>query len=194
MWMHYATNMGWAVIDSFKEGTKGAAQGKLAGSGGTTGDVINMEQGQFIQQNMLMLQYLEGQLDKIIGINGQRQGMLSPDAGLQVTREAQEASANITESYFSLHDNVKLRTLRALLEVAKYCLREKNETIQYITSEMTSKIFEVDGELINEADYGILVGDATNDARTITTLQEAVKIALQTGQVDLIQMMDIFSN
>ena len=59
---------------------------------------------------------------------------------------------------------------------------------------MTNKIFEVDGDLINEADYGILVGDATNDARTITTLQEAVKIALQTGQVDLIQMMDIFSS
>lgn len=193
MWMHFATNMGWAVIDSFKEGKKGAAQGKLAGSGGTTGDVINMEQGQFIQQNMLMMQYLEAQLDKIIGINGQRQGMLSADAGLQVTREAQEASANITESYFTIHDNVKLRTLRALLEVAKYCLKEKKEAIQYITSEMTSKIFEVDGDLINEADYGILVGDATNDARTITTLQEAVKIALQTGQVDLIQMMDIFS-
>lgn len=193
MWMHFATNMGWAVIDSFKEGKKGAAQGKLAGSGGTTGDVINMEQGQFIQQNMMMLQYLESQLDKVIGINPQRQGMLAPDAGLQVTREAQQASSNITEPYFAIHDNIKLRTLRALLEVGKWCLREKKESIQYITSEMTAKIFEVDGELINEADYGILVGDATNDARTITTLQEAVKIALQTGQVDLIQLMDIFS-
>lgn len=193
MWMHFATNMGWAVIDSFKEGKKGAAQGKLAGNGATRGDVINMEQGQFIQQNMMMLQYLESQLDKIIGINPQRQGMLAPDAGLQVTREAQQASSNITESYFAIHDNIKLRTLRALLEVAKWCLREKKESLQYITSEMTAKIFEVDGELINEADYGILVGDATNDARTITTLQEAVKIALQTGQVDLIQLMDIFS-
>jgi len=193
MTMHFATNMGWMVIDSFKEGKKGAAQGKLAGSGGTTGDVINMEQGQFIQQNMLMLQYLEGQLDKIVGINPQRQGMISADAGLQVTRDAADASSNITESYFAIHDNIKLRTLRALLEVIKYCLKGKSESIQYITSEMVSKIFEVDGDQINEADYGILVGDATNDARTITTLQEAVKIALQTGQVDLIQLMDIFS-
>lgn len=193
MWMHFATNMGWAVIDSFKEGKKGAAQGKLAGSGATQGDVINMEQGQFIQQNMMMLQYLEGQLDKIVGITPQRQGMISQDAGLQVTREAQQASANITESYYAIHDNIKLRTLRALLEVAKYCLKNKVESIQYITSEMVSQIFNVDGDLINEADYGILVGDATNDARTITTLQEAVKIALQTGQVDLIQLMDIFS-
>lgn len=193
MWMHFATNMGWAVIDTFKEGKKGAAQGKLAGSGGTQGDVINMEQGQFIQQNMMMLQYLEGQLDKIVGINSQRQGMISQDAGLQVTREAQQASSNITESYFAIHDNIKLRTLRALLEVAKYCLKNKVESIQYITSEMVSQIFNIDGDQINEADYGILVGDATNDARTITTLQEAVKIALQTGAVDLIQLMDIFS-
>lgn len=194
MWMHFAVNMGWAVVDSFKEGKKGAAQGKLAGNGATRGDVINLEQGQFIQQNMLMLQYLEGQLDKIVGINAQRQGMISADAGLQVTREAQESSSNITESYFAIHDNIKLRTLRALLEVIKYCLKGKSESIQYITSEMVSKIFEVDGDQINEADYGILVGDASNDARTITTLQEAVKIALQTGQVDLIQLMDIFSS
>jgi hypothetical protein len=194
MWMHYAVNMGWAVIDSFKEGKKGAAMGKLAGQGASRGNVINLEQGQFIQQNMLMLQYIEGQLDKLIGINPGRQGITSPDGGLQLNREAIQASSNITESYFDIHDNVKLRTLRALLEVAKYCLREKTESIQYITSEMTSKIFEVDGELINEAEYGILVGNANNDAKMIESLQEAVKIALQTGAVDLIQLMDVFSN
>jgi len=174
MWMHFATNMGWAVKDSFKEGKKGAAMGKLAGSQATSSDVINLEQGQFIQQNMMMLQYLEGQMDKVIGINGQRQGMLGADAGLQVTREAAQASANITESYFALHDNVKLRTLRALLEVAKWCLRDKVDSIQYVTSEMTAKVFEVDGNLINEAEYGLLVNNADNDAKTIETLQEAV--------------------
>ncbi len=193
-WIHFATNMGWAIKDSFKEGKKGAAQGKLAGSNQESSNVINLEQGQFIQQNMMMLQYIETQLDKIIGINPQRQGVVSQDAGLQVTREASQASSNITESYYAIHDNVKLRTLRALLEVAKWCLREKKESIQYITSEMTSKIFELDGQLINEADFGILVGDATNDAKTIAVLQEAFKMAAQTGEIDPIQLMDIFSN
>lgn len=194
LWMHYATNLGWAVIDSFKEGKKGAALGKLAGQSQNQGDVIDMEQGQFIQQNMLMLQFVENQLDKLIGINQQRQGITNSTSGLQLNREAIQASSNITESYFAIHDNVKLRTLRALLEVSKYCLREKTESIQYITSEMTAQIFQVDGELINEAEYGILVGSANDDARMIESLQEAVKIALQTGAVDLVQLMDVFSS
>lgn len=193
MWMHFATNMGWAIKDSFKEGKKGAAMGKLAGSNNTNADVINLEQGQFIEQNMHMLQYLEAQMDALIGINKQRQGAVNATAGLQVTRDSIENSATITESYSSLHDNVKLRTLRMLLEVAKYCLRNKSESLQYVTSEFTNEIFNVDGELINEAEYDILIGNATNDANTINVLQEAVKIALQTGAVDLIQLMDIFS-
>lgn len=194
MWLHFATNMGWAVKDSFKEGKKGAAMGKLAGSNNTNADVINLEQGVFIQQNMAMLQYLEGQMDSLIGINKQRQGAVNASAGLQVTREAVDNSSTITESYFSLHDNVKLRTLRMLLEVAKYCLRGKSESLQYVTSEFTNEIFNVDGDLINEAEYDLLVGNATNDKATIDVLQEAVKIALQTGAVDLIQLMDIFSS
>lgn len=194
MWMHYAVNLGWAVKDSFKEGKKGAAMGKLAGSSASSSEVINLEQGQFIQQNMMMLQFLESQLDKLVGINDARQGQVSASGGLQLTREQAQASANITESYSALHDNVKLRTLRMLLEVAKYCLKGKSESLQYVTSEFINEIFDVDGDLINEAEYDLLIGDATNDAKTIEILQEAVKIALQTGAVDLIQLMDIFSS
>ncbi len=193
LWMHTATNIGWAVKDSFKEARKGAATGKLAGNMNTNSDVINLEQGQFIQQNMMMLQYLEQQMDALVGINKQRQGNIAATAGLQTTRDAVEMSSTITESYFAIHDNVKIRTLRMLLEVAKYCLKGKSESLQYVTSEFTNEIFNVDGDLINEAEFDLLVGDASNDKKTIDILQEAVKIALQTGQVDLIQLMDIFS-
>jgi hypothetical protein len=193
-WMYYATKMGWAIKDSFKEGKKGAATGKLAANVGDSSNVINLEQGEFIRQNMEMLQYLEMQMDKIVGINQNRQGIVGAKTGLQVNREITEASANITESYFTIHDNVKLRTLRALLEVSKWCLRNKTESIQYITSENISKVFEVDGEMFNEAEYGLLVNNASNDGIMINNLQEAVKLALQTGTVDLIQLMDVFSS
>lgn len=194
MWMYYATEMGWAVVDSFKEAKKGAAQGKIAGQMGTRADSINLEQGQFIQQNMIMLQYLESQMDLVCGISPQRRGQVKADQGLGVMQEAQEASATITESYFNIHDNIKTRTLERLLEVAKYALRNKVESIQYVTSELTSKVFEIDGDLINEAEYGIRVGNAVQDAQAIDTLRRATEIALQTGEVDLIQLMDIFSN
>ena len=193
MWMYYATVMGWAVVDSFKEGKVGQAQGKLAGGMANRADVINLEQGQFIQQNMFMLQHLEQQLDLVTGINLQRRGQIKADAGLGITQEAREASATVTESLFFVLDNIKGRTLENILEVAKYALRNKSESIQYITSELTSKIFIVDGEMLNEAEYGLVIANAMQDVQAMQTLQRASEIALQTGEVDLIQLMDIFS-
>ncbi len=194
MWMYYATTMGWAVTDSFKEGKKGAAMGKLAGGSNIQKNTIDLEQGQFIQQNIQMLMQLEQQMDSVIGINPQRRGQISQDAGLGTTQEAKQASATITESYFTLHDNAKLRSLEKLLEVSKYALRNKVESIQYITSNMTSKIFEIDGNLINEAEYGGRIGNASQDSQALQTLQRAAEIGVQSGEVDLIQLMTIFSN
>lgn len=194
MAMKFATNMGWMVVDSFKEGKLGPATGKLAGNMATRGDVINLEQGQFIQQNLQMLQYIEQQLDLVTGINPLSRGESKATTGLGVMQESVEATTTIIEPMFNILDNIKIRTLSTILEVAKYALRNKTESIQYVTNEMTSKIFEIDGELINEAEYGLLVGNAVQDAQAIQTLQRATEIALQTGEVDLIQLMDIFSN
>jgi hypothetical protein len=194
MVMYYATTLGWMVKDSFKEGRVGAATGKLAGTLQNSSDAINLEQGNFIQQNMAMLQHLELQMDLVTGINTQRRGQVETSQGLGVLQEAQEASATITESYFTMHDNVKMRTMAKLLEIGKYLLRGKSESIQYITSELASKIFTIDGDQFNEADYGIVVADAREDAQALQVMQRAMEIALQTGEVDLVQLMDVFSN
>lgn len=195
MALHYAINMGWMVTDSFKEGKKGAALGKLVGTQTSgKGNVIDLEQGQFIQQNLGMLAYLESQLDNITGISKQRQGQVSPDMGLGVMQQAQQASATITETYFYMHESTKLRVLATLLEVAKYCFKNGNKKFQYILDDMSQVIFDVDGQQFNEAEYGIITSNAINDADTINMLKEATKIALQTGAVDILQMMDVYSN
>lgn len=194
-WMYYAETMGWAVEDSFKEAKKGAATGKFAGQfQGSGGDVLNLELGNYIQQHIQMLGYIEGQIDKITGINQSRRGAISSEQGLGVTQEAKLASANITEWYFRIHDSTKTRVYEHLLEASKCCLRNGNKTIQYITDEMTSEIFKIDGELINEAEFGLIVRNATEDQASLDMLRRASESALQSGQVDIIQLMDIYSN
>lgn len=194
-WMYFFEIMGFSVMDSFKEAKKGAATGKIVGNMSGQADVINLEQGQYIKQHIDMLMYIESQLDKISGITPQRRGMItSADQGLGVTQESRQASATITEWYFNIHDNTKIRVLEALLETCKYCLREDNKNIQYIEDDMTTMIYKLDGEMINEADYGLILRDAISDMDAIQMLRKATEIALQTGQVDLIQLMDIYSN
>jgi hypothetical protein len=193
-WMYFAEMMGWAVVDSFKEGNKGASMGKLVSAQATRSDAINLEMGNYIQQHILYMQYLEGQIEKVTGINDARKGNISASAGLGVTQQAQESSSEMTEQYFRIHDNVKLRVMAALLETCKFCLKNGNKTFQYILSDMTSKIFSIDGESINEAEYGIMMSDATNDAETLSILKRAMEMAIQTGKVDASQLLDITSN
>lgn len=194
-WLYYAKIMNIAVQDSFKEAKKGAATGKLAGNMSGDSGSIDLELGNSIQQMLAVLENIKRELDLITGISPERRGQVqSADPGLGVTQESKLASANITEWYFKLHENTKVRVMSALLEVSKYCLRNGNKTIQYITDEMTSQIFKIDGELINENDYGLVVRDAVADKEALQMLRQATEIALQTGQVDVIQLMDIYSN
>ena len=195
MWIHYAMNMGWAVTDSFKEGKKGAAQGKLAGSMSGQAKEIDLDQSKYIQAQFQMLNYIESQLDKITGISQQRTGLVEASQGLGVTQQAAAASANITEALFFMHDQTKVRVYKTLLETVKYCFKDKgNVKIRYILDDMSAQVLNVDGELINECEYGLKISNAVNDLENIQMLKEATKIALQTGAVDIIQMMDVFSN
>lgn len=192
--MYYASQMGWIVVDSFKEGKKGAAMGKLAGNMSGQQKEIRIEQYELIRECFNMLNYIEGQLDRIVGINSQRKGQVSSDAGLGVTQEAVQASSNITEWYFFQHEQLKLKVLRLLLENAKFCLRNKSEVINYVASDATIKTFMLDGPQVNEADYNVSILNANIDIKTEQMLQEGIKIGFQTGQVNLEQMLDVYSN
>lgn len=194
-WLYYMREMNLAVTDSFREANKGAATGKLAGNMNSNQAVLDMDMGNYIQQHIQMLEYIKGELDLITGITAERRGQrTTSDQGLGVTQENKLASSNITEWYFKIHDNTKVRVLATLLETAKYCLRNDNKTIQYIEDDYTTQIFKVDGELINECEYDLFIRDAMEDQRAIDMLRQATEIGLQTGQVSLIQLMDIYSN
>jgi len=65
------------VTDGFKEGDKGASQGKLAGSlGGNDNMVADLEMGNYIQQHLMMLQYIKEEMGEIAGVSEQRQGQI----------------------------------------------------------------------------------------------------------------------
>lgn len=193
-WMYYADMQGWAVTNSFEEGKKGAATGKLAGQYATQSKEINLEQGQYIQQHISMLQFIESQVDKVTGITPQRRGQISSDAGLGTTQEAQAASATITEWYYKAHDSIKLRVLQTLLETCKYTLKQGSQIFQYIMDDLSMNIFNVDPEQFSEASYGILVSDSTNDNDTLASLKRAMEMAIQTGKTDVNQLLTITSN
>ncbi len=190
-WIYYAEIIGWAVKDSFKESKKGVSTGKLAGNMNSSSNVLNLELGNYIQQHIDMLEYIERQLDKISGIAEQRQGQVEASAGLGTTQQAVEASRTITEPWFAVHDNIKVRVLAALLETAKYCLKGKSKKIQYILDDTSQIIDEIDGDLINDAEFGILVTNSSADTDLMKLLKDLAHAGIQNDKISFSELIDI---
>jgi hypothetical protein len=192
-WMYYAEILGWAVEDPFKESQKGASTGKLAGQMNQNSKVLDLEMGNYIQQHIGMLEFIKQELGEIAGVTLQRQGQIDNRETLGGVERAVTQSSHITEKWFMLHDNTKKRVLETLLETAKYAWRNKsNEKLQYISDEMSSIITEIDGPQFNEADYGIMISNSTEDAELVQAMKQLAQAGLQNDKINFSGLMDIY--
>jgi hypothetical protein len=192
-WMYYAEILGWAVEDPFKESNKGPAQGKLAGQMNQNSKVLDLEMGNYIQQHIGMLEFIKRELGEIAGVSNQREGQIENRETVGGIERAVTQSSHITEKWFMLHDNTKLRVLAVLLETAKYAWRnKKNEKLQFISDEMSSIITEMDGELFNEASYGIMISNSTQDAELVTAMKTLAQAGIQNDKLNFSGLMDVY--
>ena len=193
-WMYYAEVMGWAPIDPFNEGKKGAATGKLSGSFNTTGKVLDADIGNFIQQNINMLNLIEVQMGKISGITPQREGDVSASELVGNVNQAITQSAFITEPYFYLHDQTKLRVLNILLETAKYAWKESKKTVQFVLDDLSIQMLEVDGEQFNEAEYDVHITNSGNVYEIEQMIKQLAHAGLQNDKINFKQIIDIYTS
>jgi len=181
-WIAQATNLGIGVIDGFKEGNKGSAQGKLAGQmNGTNIRSLDLETGNYIQQHMNLLEFIKLEMGEIVGITRQREGAISNRETVGGVERSVTQSSHITEWWFAKHEDVKRRCLSVFLETAKIALKDNKKKLQSITDDMSIIILEIDGNEINEADYGLNVVSNSNIRKVQDTLNGLAQAFLQNG-------------
>jgi hypothetical protein len=194
-WMYYAEVMGWAVEDPFRESNKGVSQGKLAGHMNQSAPVLDMELGNYIQQHIMMLQFIENQLGEISGVTKQRQGQIENRELVGNVERSVTQSSHITEKWFSVHDNTRRRALSVLLETAKYAWKgNKDKRVQYVLDDMSTQMLNFDGEQFNEADYSLSVSDSSTDQELIATIKGLAQAGIQNEKLNFSQLIDIFTN
>lgn len=171
-WMYYAVVNKIAVVNSFNEGTKGASTGKLAGGMNAMGGrSIDMSLGDYIQQHINILEFIKGELGEIAGVTKQREGQISHRETLGGVERSVNQSANITEFWFDIHEDFKVRAYRAFLECAKVALKGNNKKVQYILDDMSIELLNIDGDFFSEADYDIVI----TNSRKSKELEQMIK-------------------
>ncbi len=191
-WLHFAVANGIAVVDSFKEGNKGKSTGVLAGGMNTTGKVLNIEMGNYIQQHIQLLEYIKAEMGEIVGVTKQREGQISNRETVGGVERSVNQSSHITEELFAKHDMVKVEVLRCFLETAKVALKGRSKKIQYILGDESIQMLNVDGDMFCEADYGILVSVNNKYQELDQVMKELAHAGIQNDKMDFSTLMSIY--
>lgn len=185
-WMSVLKTYGVAVEDSFKEGNKGPALGKLAGTmNNASSGVIDAELGNSIQQHIGLLEFVKNEMSEVAGISKQREGQISNRETVGGVERATLQSSHITEWLFVTHDDVKKRVMECFLETAKIAMRGRNKKFQYITSDMSQKTMDIDGDAFSLNDYGITIDNSNDTQELKNNLPTLVQAGLQNQAVSL---------
>lgn len=194
-WMYFAKTSGIAVTDSFKEGNYGKATNILAGSlNNAQSGVIDADWGNNIQQYINILEYIKTEMGEITGINKQREGQVSNRETVGGVERATLQSSHITEWLFVTHDDVKRRVLECFLETAKVAFEGRNKKFEYITSDNSRKVLEIDGSSFAECDYGIVLDNGSGTAEMNQKLDTLAQAALQNSALSFSTIMKIYSS
>lgn len=194
-WMYFAKTSGIAVTDSFKEGNYGKATNILAGSlNNAQSGVIDADWGNNIQQYINILEYIKTEMGEITGINKQREGQVSNRETVGGVERATLQSSHITEWLFVTHDDVKKRVLECFLETAKVAFEGRNKKFEYITSDNSRKVLEIDGSSFAECDYGIVLDNGSGTAEMNQKLDTLAQAALQNSALSFSTIMKIYSS
>ena len=194
-WMEQATNMGLGIVDGFKEGNTGVAQGKLAGNlnGSTNTRAIDLETGNYIQQHISLLEFIKAEMGEIAGISRQREGQVHNRESVGGIERAVTQSSHITEWWFYKHDQVKKRVIATFLETAKFALKGTKKKIAYIADDLTKQTLDIEGDMINESEYGLLATDSFKVQKVKQAAEQMAQAFMQNGG-RFSTVLDIFNS
>ena len=194
-WMYYAKANGIVVTDSFKEGNIGAATGKLAGAlNNASSGVIDAEFGNSIQQHINLLEFIKMEMSEVVGITKQREGQISNRETVGGVERATLQSSHITEWLFTIHDDVKKRTLEAFLETAKIALKGRTKKFQYLLPDFSTRVVEIDGDEFAECDYGLVVDSSNSTQELSNKLDMLAQAALQNQALSFSTIMKLYGS
>lgn len=194
-WMYYAKVNGIAVEDSFKEGNIGAASGKLAGAlNNSSSGVVDAEFGNSIQSQINLLEFIKMEMSEVVGITRQREGQISNRETVGGVERATLQSSHITEWLFVVHDDVKRRVLECFLETAKIAFKGRSKKFQYILSDNSMRIMDIDGDEFAEADYGLVVDNSQGTQELAQKLDMLAQAALQNQTLSFSTIMRLYNS
>jgi hypothetical protein len=189
--LRYMKLHGVRVKDSFKAGSKGMAQNKLAGMYNSSTKPLDMEVGGSIVYILQMIDKTEGQIAKITGITPQRMGSISNRELVGNVERSQIQSSHITEYWFNRYEQIELDLNYLILNTAKQLVK-KGVVFQSILDDYSYAVFNEATEDFNNASLDLFPVNSRKFKKLSNILEESVVQGLANGQVNYTELIKMF--
>jgi hypothetical protein len=133
-------------------------------------------------------------MSEVVGISKQREGQVSNRETVGGVERATLQSTYITEWLFNTHENLKKRVLECLLETAKIALRGGSKKFQYILSDNSLHVMDIDGDEFAECDYGLIVDSSKQSQELNQKLDMLAQAALQNQTLSFSAIMKLYNS
>jgi hypothetical protein len=193
-WLYFAKKNRIAVKNSFNEGKKGSATGKLYGAMNTnTSGVIDASLSNEISFNIELLNWINTQMGQACGITPQRLGQISNRETVGGVERSTLQSSHVTEYLFARHDNLKKRVLEAFLETAKIALKGRKKKFEYLLSNGCRILTTIDGDEFAECDYGLAVDNSQVSKLLMERMDTLAQAGLQNQMFNFSTMLKLYA-
>lgn len=190
-WIYYLKESKIAFVNSFEEGKKGSATGKLPSMNQFTS--IDLSLAQSIQQYINYLDYIQQQIYYVSGITPQRLGSINSSELVGNTERAVNQSSLITEYLFEAHTEVKRRVYTAMIETAKIAWRNGKVT-QYVNDDLGLEMLNLEEFEFENSEFSVFVSNLSKDKQIKDKLEQLSQIAIQSEKADLSTIIDTILN
>tara|TARA_R110000822_G_scaffold2004_7_gene9554 strand:- start:9031 stop:11448 length:2418 start_codon:yes stop_codon:yes gene_type:complete len=189
-WMYFFDNVGLAFVNSFEEG-KEKFQGQTSNFNQFTS--IDMGLSQAVGQYITILTKIEGLMDRVVGIPQQSEGDTKASETATGVQTSVTQSSYITEPWFYIHNEIKLKVLEALIETAKFAYPGQKK-LQYITDDVQRVFMTVDMDKFADSDYGCFITNSGRESKIFAKLEQLADRALMSGTAVFSDVIKMFKS
>jgi hypothetical protein len=156
---------------------------------------VDMSLASDIQKYINVAEYIETKCGAAIGVTKAMEGQIGPTDAVTNTKQNLVQASHIVQPYFELHNIVKGKVLKALLETAKVAYSQNPpKKLPYVLDDMSVKMLTIDEMLLDSSTYGLFIsnsGKAEDAKNAIISLSQA---AMQNQQIDMLDVVKIIKS
>ena len=186
-WMYYLDAMGIMFINSAEEGNRGQQ------SHFNQFQSIDLTMGNYIQTHIALLAQIEDKIGQLAGVSRQREGQTMASELVGNVERSISQSSHITEIWFYQHNEVKRRTIEALVDVARIAWR-KGKKINFVTDDLGRSLLSIDGTEFANTQYGVHVGNTAKDNKALETAKQLLQTGIQSDKVSLSEAVTVLQS